>query len=192
MITQAEFEQRVERGPSQRQLLGRYTIVALVINRTIGSGIFALPPKTLVGTGSVAGVLFTWSLGGVIAICGVYCWLELGLTLPIRNIREDGKIKRVSTPRSGGEKNFLEYIFKKPAFFITSVYGIMFVILGNISGNAIAFAIYILIAAGHDPIGPDSKDSQKGPIIGIAIGMLTFCAALHSFTRRGGVVLSNV
>jgi amino acid transporter len=158
----------------------------------MGSGIFTLPPKILIGTGSVAGALFTWSFCGVISICGAYCWLELGLTLPIRYICEDGRIIRVSTPRSGGEKNILEYIFKKPAFFITCLYGIMFVILGNISGNAIIFAIYILIAAGNDPIGPASHSSQKGPIIGIAICLLTFCAALHTFSRRGGVILGNI
>jgi hypothetical protein len=50
-----------------------------------------------------------WAFSGVISICGCYCWLELGLTLPLREIIENGIAKRVSTPRSGGEKNFVGY-----------------------------------------------------------------------------------
>jgi amino acid transporter len=74
---------------------------------------------------------------------------------------------------------------------MTSVYGIMFLILGNISGNAIAFAIYVLIAAGRDPIYDQSNNYEKKPVIGLAIGVLTFCAAIHVFTRRGGIFINN-
>ncbi|OCK93857.1 amino acid transporter, partial [Cenococcum geophilum 1.58] len=182
---------RFDVSPTNSQLLGRYTVLCLVINRTIGSGIFTVPPKVLAGTGSVGGSLFVWTACGIISLCGCYCWLELGLSLPLRTILENGIAKQVSTPRSGGEKNFLEYILKKPRYFITCVYGIMFLVLGNISGNAIAFAIYAMIASGKE-LGQINEKSQRGAIYAISIGLLTFCAGLHIFTRRGGIILSNI
>jgi hypothetical protein len=66
-----------------------------------------VPTKVLTGTGSIGGSLFIWTASGIISLCGCYCWLELGLSLPLRNIVENGISKMVSTPRSGGEKNFV-------------------------------------------------------------------------------------
>ena len=85
----------------------------------------------------------------------------------------------------------LEYILKKPRYFTICVYGIMFIVLGNISGNAIAFAIYAMIASGKE-LDQINEKSQRGVIYAIAIGLLTSCAALHIFTRRGGIILSNI
>jgi hypothetical protein len=45
------------------------------------------------------------------------------------------------------------------------MYGIVFIILGNLSGNAIAFGIYVMSAAGYD-------DPSRGSVIGLAIGAL--------------------
>jgi hypothetical protein len=80
------------------------------MNRTIGSGIFTVPPKVLVGTGSVGGALILWFASGIIVLCGVLCWLELGLTIPMHTVYENGDPKRVSAPRNGGEKNYVRCV----------------------------------------------------------------------------------
>lgn len=67
------------------------------------------------------------------------------------------------------------------------MYGILFIIWGNISGNAIAFGIYVSIAS--DPTR-DPTD-RKGLVFGLAIMVLTVCASVHIFTRRGGIWLNN-
>jgi amino acid transporter len=67
----------------------------------------------------------------------------------------------------------------------------MFLLLGNISGNAIAFAIYALIASGKD-LGKIDEKGIHAKVYGITVGCLTFCAAVHIFSRRGGIFLSNV
>lgn len=77
------------------------------MNRTIGSGIFTVPPKVLGGTGSIGGALLVWAASGIIVLCGALCWLELGMTIPIHTISENGRTVRVSAPRSGGEKNYV-------------------------------------------------------------------------------------
>jgi hypothetical protein len=46
-------------------------------------------------------------LGGLIVICGTLCWLELGLSIPFHKINVNGEFRKVSAPRSGGEKNFV-------------------------------------------------------------------------------------
>jgi Amino acid permease len=65
------------------------------------------------------------------------------------------------------------------------MYGIVFIILGNLSGNAIAFGIYVMSAAGYD-------DPSRGSIIGLAIGALSCACLVHVASRRGGIILNNI
>jgi amino acid transporter len=145
----------------------------------------------LAGTGSIGASLLLWLLGGFIILCAVLCWLELGLTVPMHTVEHQGGPVKVSAPRSGGEKNYLEYIFKKPPFLMTAVFGILFIVLGNLAGNAVAFGIYVMIAAGKHPITDNSNDFEKGPVIGLAITCVTLCCLFHAFSRRGGILINN-
>jgi amino acid transporter len=65
------------------------------------------------------------------------------------------------------------------------MYGIVFIILGNLAGNAIAFGIYVMIAAGHD-------NPSRGSVIGLAIGAITLACLVHVASRRGGIMLNNI
>jgi amino acid transporter len=85
----------------------------------------------------------------------------------------------------------LEYIYKKPAFMMTSMFGILFIVLGSLAGNAVAFGIYVMIAAGKDPIDNSDNNYQKGPVIGLAISVMTICCLFHISTRRGGILINN-
>ena len=100
-----ENSQRIDVAPTAPQRLGRFTVVCLVLNRTIGSGIFVTPAKILQGTGSVGASLLLWAIGGLVSTCGLLVWLELGLSIPLRFIPGTGELKNV--PRSGGEKNYV-------------------------------------------------------------------------------------
>jgi amino acid transporter len=64
------------------------------------------------------------------------------------------------------------------------MYGIAFVTLGNLSGNAIAFGIYVMNAAGQ-------TDPDRGAVTGIAIAALTLAVLIHLFSRRGGIIINN-
>ena len=63
------------------------------------------------------------------------------------------------------------------------MYGIVYAILGNLSGNAIAFGIYVLEAAGIE--GHDAA------IRGLAVAALTCACLLHGAWRNGGIVVNN-
>jgi hypothetical protein len=70
-----------------------------------GSGIYVAPAKVLIGTGSIGASLLLWTFGGLVHLCGLLVWLELGLSVPFRKV--PGSTEKVSVPRSGGEKNFV-------------------------------------------------------------------------------------
>lgn len=165
----------------------------------IGTGIFATPRDIIVATGSVGASLILWVLGGIIALAGVHVWNELGLSLPRR---EDLEGTERSAPCSGGEKNYVcflllrvyadfantsqfEYMIPEPRLLVTCMYGIAFLILGNLSGNAIQLGKFAMTAFGYD-------DPSKGAILGIAIAALTVAVVIHMFSRRGGILLNNV
>jgi hypothetical protein len=87
-------------------VLSRYG--SLTFWRLPGSGIFVTPALVVDGTRSVGGSLLLWVFGGVIAICGLLVWLQLGLSLPLLPTGDDGALRAV--PRSGGEKNYVRRI----------------------------------------------------------------------------------
>lgn len=64
------------------------------------------------------------------------------------------------------------------------MFGISFIILGNMAGNAIAFAVRILEAA--------EADVTQGAVRGIALAVSVFACFIHAFSRRGGIWLSNI
>ncbi|KAJ9668749.1 hypothetical protein H2201_000993 [Coniosporium apollinis] len=94
-----------------------------------------------------------------------------------------------AVPRSGGVLNYLQYVYKKPAFrsntvhLSTVVYGIAFIVFGNTAGNSIAFAQRVMEAA--------NRPATTGAVRGLAIAVATFACCIHAFSRRGGIWLSN-
>ena len=64
------------------------------------------------------------------------------------------------------------------------MYGVIFITLGNLSGNAYAFGLYALEAAGV--AGNDAA------VRGLAVMGLTFACVLHALWRKGGIVLNNL
>jgi amino acid transporter len=71
------------------------------------------------------------------------------------------------------------------------MYGVPFILLGNLSGNALALGRYIMLAAGyHDAAG--RLTASKGAVTGIAIAALSLVILIHMCTRRGGLFLNNL
>ncbi|MCJ1462469.1 hypothetical protein MMC07_001071 [Pseudocyphellaria aurata] len=179
------------RDPTDPQKLGPFTVTCLILNRMIGSGIFVSPAIVLRATGSVGASLFLWSVGAIAGLTGLLVWLELGLSIPkfqppesANEPRFEGERPFINIPRNGGEKNYLEYIYKSPKFRTTCMYGTIFVILGNRAGNAIAFGIYIMQAA--------NRTGSPSEIRALAVAALTVASMAHWLWRRGGLFLNNV
>lgn len=113
--------------------------------------------------------LFLWVIGGVLTFCGLSVWLEFGLAIP----------------RSGGEKNYLERVYRRPRYLATCVLASQMILLGFSSGNALAFGRYVLAASGT---GLGDGWAARG----IGVAATTFAVGLHAIFPKWGIRLVNV
>ena len=107
--------------------------------------------------------------GGIITFAGLSVYLEFGLAIP----------------RSGGEKNYLERVYRHPRYLATCVLASQMILLGFSTGNALAFGRYILYAAG-------SSEGDGYAARGIGVACATFAVGLHIVLPKWGMRLVNV
>lgn len=67
-----------------------------------------------------------WVLGFVLSFCGLFVWLEYGTMFP----------------RSGGEKVYLEAVFKKPKYLATVIFASNAILLGFTASGCIVSGAY--------------------------------------------------
>jgi amino acid transporter len=113
----------LEDAREAKRQIGVVSAMFLIINRVIGTGIFATPGSILALSGSVGLSLFIWLAGMLIAAAGTLVYLEFGTAIP----------------KNGGEKNYLEFVYHKPKFLTTALYTGYVVLLGWASGNSVMF-----------------------------------------------------
>jgi amino acid transporter len=139
----------------------------LVISRVIGSGIFATPGVIVKDVGSVGLSLSLWVIGAIIAASGLAVSLEYGCMLP----------------RSGGDKVYLEFTYRKPRFLASTLVATQAVLLGFTASNCIVFARYTLYA-----FGVDATDFQRKAL---AVGLLTAITIVHGCFFKAGIHIQN-
>ncbi|KAF2469200.1 uncharacterized protein BDR25DRAFT_315646 [Lindgomyces ingoldianus] len=137
--------------------LGVTGAVFLILNKMIGTGIFSAPSGIFAATGSVGVIPMLGVIGGILTFAGLSVFLEFGLAIP----------------RSGGEKNYLERVYRHPKYAATSVLASQMILLGFSSGNSLAFGRYVLYASGSTT--PDGWAAR-----GIAVMWITFSVLLYS------------
>lgn len=91
------------------------------VGSIIGTGIFSTPSSILGSVGSVGASLMLWVLGFVLASSGLLVWLEYGTMFP----------------RSGGEKVYLEEVYKKPPYLATAIFATHVLLLGFTASGCI-------------------------------------------------------
>ncbi|KAJ2912026.1 hypothetical protein MD484_g8385, partial [Candolleomyces efflorescens] len=96
-----------------------------------------------------------WIIGALIAACGTAVYMELGTGLP----------------RSGGEKNYLEFIYRRPRFLATCVYTVYGLIAGTAAANSVVFSEYLLHALSIAPSFYHTRFT--------ALSCLTFILVMH-------------
>ena len=73
------------------------------------------------------------------------------------------------------------------------MYGMLFVILGNLSGNAIEFGVYVLQASyGTDTEGNIRTANSAGKVRGLAIACISSACLLHLTWRKGGIYVMGI
>ena len=91
------------------------------IGRIIGTGIFSTPSTILRSVGSVGASLLLWVACFFLSFCGLFIWLEFGTMFP----------------RSGGEKVYLEAVYRRPKYLATVIFSASAIILGFSASNCI-------------------------------------------------------
>lgn len=148
--------------------IGFISATFLCINRMIGSGVFSLGSTIFSLSGSVGTALIMWLAGSLIALSGLVVYMEFGTAIP----------------RNGGEKNYIEYIYKKPRFLATAMYGAYVFFLGWAAGNSVVVGEYLLNAAGKEVTQWNSR--------AIGIGVITFAFLINAISVKTGLVLGNI
>jgi len=64
------------------RFLGPLGAALFTVGWTIGSAVFRVPGQVATGAGSITASLVLWAGGGVVALCGAYCYAELSVRLP--------------------------------------------------------------------------------------------------------------
>src|SRR5579872_1891975 len=113
------------------------TATAIVVADMVGVGVFTSLGFQVTDITSGFSILLLWILGGIVAICGAFCYAELAAMLP----------------RSSGEYNFLRRIFH-PAFgFVAGWLSATVGFAAPVALAAMAFGVYFKsIAPGAPPL----------------------------------------
>jgi amino acid transporter len=134
----------------------------------VGTGIFATPSAIFALSGSVGLSLFIWVAGMIIAAAGMAVYLEFGTGIP----------------RNGGEKNYLEFVYRRPKYLATGFYTGYVILLGWAGSNSVVFGEYILHAAQVEV----TRWNQRG----IGLACITTAFLVHGLALKWGLRLQNL
>ncbi|KAI6107660.1 APC amino acid permease [Pisolithus croceorrhizus] len=149
------------------QQLGLLSVVSLIFNRIIGTGVFAAPSVILRSSGSVGLTFVMWIIGALVSAAGTAVYVEFGTGLP----------------RSGGEKTYLEYIYRRPAFLMSCIYASYGILLGQVPAASIAFGGYALHALGYEETAANVRI--------VACLCITLCLVVHGVFPTVGIKLQD-
>ncbi|PVH22311.1 hypothetical protein CXQ85_005339 [Candidozyma haemuli] len=167
-LQDTEHDAAVVNIDQNKKEIGIISSIFLVTNRIIGAGVFSTASTILELSGSVGTSLIMWVVGSIIAFTGLLTYMELGSAIP----------------RNGGEKNYLEYIYRKPKFFVTAMYASYVFFLGWAAGNSIVTGEFLLNAAGTEVTQWNSR--------AIGIGVITFAFLVNGLNVKAGLFLANI
>lgn len=137
--------------------------VTVVIANMIGTGVFTSLGYQVGSIPSGFAILFLWLVGGVISLCGAFCYAEIATSLK----------------KSGGEYLFLSKLFHPALGFLSGWISLLVGFAGAISAVAIA-------------IGEYSNDLLGLPVRMVAIVAIVIISAIHLLGVKTGGIAQNI
>lgn len=107
-------------------LIGLVTAICLVIANMVGTGVFTSLGFQVLGLQSGFTLLCLWLVGGIFALCGAFCYGELGSVMP----------------RSGGEYHYLSKIYHPAVGFLSGWLSVTVGFAAPIAAAAMALGKY--------------------------------------------------
>jgi amino acid transporter len=148
--------------------LTTFSAINLILGKTMGVGVYSVPSSVFMEVGSVGMTLVVWLLGTLISFCGLSVYLDLGTALP----------------RSGGERVYLERIFRRPKMLATCMFLAYVVLLGFSTPNCVILGRYAIAALGFQP--------DVWNVRGIAIFVISLACLIHAKAPSTGLRIINV
>lgn len=145
--------------------LGVLSAISIIVGKTMGVGAYSVPSAIISGVGSVGMTLTLWVVGALISFCGLAVYMDLGTAIP----------------RSGGERVYLERIFRRPYMLASCMFMSYVVLLGFSTPNAIVLGEHFLYATGT----PENRWNVRL----IAVLAVTMFCAIHARYPRLGLRL---
>ena len=146
-----------------------FSIVILVLQGIVGTGIFSTPGSILKSMGSIGSTYVLWLTCFLLPLFSTFLYIEFAGYFPKRN---------------GGDVAYLEQAYPKPKFLIPTVFAAVSVVLSFTTSSALAFGQYILSAA--------EIEAKTWYYRGIAIGILTFTALCIALSTKWSLRLQNL
>lgn len=148
--------------------LGTFSAINIILGKTVGVGIYSIPSSIFNSVGSVGASLLLWIIGSVISFCGLAVYLDLGTAMP----------------RSGGERVYLERIFKKPRMLATCMFMSYVVLLGFSTPNCIVLGEYVMYAL--------EIEVNRWNVRAVAVWVITVICVIHARYQKVGLRIINV
>ncbi|HXE58863.1 MAG TPA: amino acid permease [Gemmatimonadales bacterium] len=146
--------------------LGPFSATMAVIGGIIGSGIFLNPAIVAQRAATGRLTLFTWLLGGAVAVAGAFCFAELGHR----------------RPRAGGGYVYLREAFGGLPAFLYAWALLLIIATGAIAAVAVTFASYAAPLLGlGEPAVP-----------ALAVGAIVVLSAVNYVGVAPGATVQNV
>lgn len=119
------MEERADDGLVRK--LGLFALTNIVIANMIGSGIFTTSGLLMTDVRDPSMMIALWVVGGLIALCGAFCYGELGAAMP----------------RAGGEYVFLSRLFHPLLGFLSGWVSFFVGFSAPIAASALGFSEYL-------------------------------------------------
>lgn len=148
--------------------LGTFSAINIILGKTVGVGIYSIPSSIFNSVGSVGASISLWIIGSLISFCGLAVYLDLG----------------TSIPRSGGERVYLERIFKKPRMLATCMFMAYVVLLGFSTPNCIVLGEYVMYAL--------EIEVNRWNVRTVAVAVITLLCIIHARYQKIGLRIINI
>ena len=141
-------------------------IVSLIVGTVVGAGIYKAPAIVAAALGSPTWIMLAWVAGGIAAVIGALCYVELA----------------TSYPSFGGEFHFIGKAFGQDAGFIYAWARTVVILPASIAMQAVLLGDYLTPVL---PLGPHSATTW-------AVLMIVALSALNAMGVRFARIAQNL
>ncbi|RKF64619.1 High-affinity methionine permease [Erysiphe neolycopersici] len=147
--------------------LGTFSAINVILGKTVGVGIYSVPSSVYNSAGSVGASILLWIIGSLISFCGLSVYLDLGTGMP----------------RSGGERVYLERIYRRPFKLASCIFMAYVVLLGISTPNCIVLGEYMMYTFEITP--------GRWNVRCVAVVSITILCLIHAFFQKFGLRIIN-